>query len=65
MKIDNVAATKLTNKHRIKVRYSELRLTQQSRNVVRRIPRDWNRKIHSVNKVPRPNPPHYIYYHRI
>ncbi len=49
----------------IKVRYSEPRLNQQNGSIVRGIPRDWSKGIHSVNKVPRPNSPHCTYYHQI
>jgi hypothetical protein len=47
----------------IRVRYSEPRLNHQNGNIVKRIPRDWRRGIHSVNKVPRPNLPPCTYCH--
>jgi len=49
----------------VKVKYNEPRLHQQSESIVKRVPRDWSRRIHSVNKVPRPNLPRNIYYHQI
>jgi len=49
----------------VKVKYNEPRLNQQIESIVRRVPRDWSKRIHSVNKVPRPSPPHNIYYHQI
>ncbi len=49
----------------VKIKYSEPRLNQHSGSIIRRFPRDWSRRIHSVNKVPRPNPPRNIYYHQI
>ncbi len=49
----------------VKVKYNEPRLNQQIESIVRRVPRDWSRRIHSVNKVPRPSPPRNIYYHQI
>jgi hypothetical protein len=41
----------------IKIRYNEPRFNQQSVRIVRRVLRDWSRRIHSVNIIPRPNPP--------
>jgi len=41
----------------IRVRYNEPKLNQQNGNIVKGVPRDWNKRIHSVNKVPKPNPP--------
>jgi hypothetical protein len=49
----------------IKVKYSAPRLNQQNGSIVRGIPRDWSRGIHSVKKVPRLNYPRYTYYHQI
>ncbi len=49
----------------IRVRYSETRLNHQSGSIVIGVPRDWRRGIHSVNKVPRPNPPPCTYCHQI
>jgi hypothetical protein len=41
----------------IKVRYSEPILHQQNGSIIKGVPRDWSRGIHSVNKVPRPTSP--------
>jgi hypothetical protein len=49
----------------VKVRYSEPRFNQQSGSIVRGVLRDWSKIIHSVNKVPRPNPPHHTYWYQI
>ncbi len=49
----------------VKIKYSEPRLNQQSGSIVRGVPRDWSKKIHNVNRVPRPNPPHCTYCHQI
>jgi hypothetical protein len=49
----------------VKVRYNEPKLNQHNGSMVRRIPRDWSRKIHNVNIVPRPNPPQCTYCHQI
>jgi hypothetical protein len=34
-------------------------------NIARRVPRDWSKGIHSVNKVPRPNSSRCMYWHQI
>ncbi len=47
------------------VRYSEPMLNQHSGSIVKRDPRDWDKGIHNVNKVPRPNPPCCTYCHQI
>jgi hypothetical protein len=47
----------------VKVRYNELKLNRQNGNIVRRVPRDWSKGIHSVNKLPRPNLPRCTYCH--
>jgi hypothetical protein len=47
----------------IKVKYSEPRLNQQNGSIVKGVPRDWSRGIHSVNRVPRPNLPCCTYCH--
>jgi hypothetical protein len=47
------------------VKYSEPILNQKNGSIVRRVPRDWSRGIHSVNIVPRLNSPHCTYYHQI
>jgi hypothetical protein len=49
----------------IRVKYSEPKLNQQSGNIIRRVPRDWSKKLHSVNKVLRFNPPCCTYCHHI
>ncbi len=49
----------------VRMKYNEPRFNQQNGNIVRGVPRDWNKGIHSVNKVPRPNSPCYTYYHQI
>jgi hypothetical protein len=47
----------------VKVRYNELRLNQQSGNIIRGVSKDWNRGIHSVNIIPRPNIQRCVYCH--
>jgi len=47
----------------IRIRYSEPRLNQQNGNIVKGVPRDWSKRIHSVNRVPKPNPPCCTYCH--
>jgi hypothetical protein len=47
----------------IRVRYSELICNQQNGSIVKGVPRDWSRRIHSVNKVPRLNFPCCTYCH--
>jgi hypothetical protein len=47
------------------VRYSEPKLNQHNGSIVKRVPRDWSRGIHNVNKVPRTNFPRYTYCHHI
>jgi hypothetical protein len=49
----------------IRVRYSDPIFNQQNGIIVRGIPRDWSRRIHSVNKIPRPNSPRCTYRHQI
>jgi len=49
----------------IRVRYSEPKLNQQNGNIVKGVPRDWNRRIHNVNKVPRSNFLHCTYCHQL
>jgi hypothetical protein len=49
----------------IRVKYSEPRHNHQCGNIVRGVPKDWRRGIHSVNKVPRPNLPPCTYCHKI
>jgi hypothetical protein len=47
------------------MKYNKPKFNEQNGNSVRGVPWDWSRGIHSVNKVPRPNSPHYKYYHYI
>jgi hypothetical protein len=49
----------------IRVRYNEPILNQQNENIVRGVSKDWSKRIHNVNKVPRPNFPHCTYCHQI
>jgi len=49
----------------IKVRYNEPKHNHQCGSIVRGVPRDWRKGIHSVNKVPRPNLPPCTYCHQI
>jgi hypothetical protein len=39
----------------VKVKYNELKINQHYGSIVRGVPRDWSRGIHSVRIVPRPN----------
>jgi hypothetical protein len=47
------------------MKYNEPIFNQQNERMVKRIPRDWNKHIHNVNKLPRPNFPRCTYYHQI
>jgi hypothetical protein len=47
------------------MRYNEPKVNQQNGSIISGVPRDWCRKIHSVNKVPRPNFSHCTYCHQI
>jgi hypothetical protein len=49
----------------VKVTYSEPIINQQNGSINSEVPRDWNRGIHNVNKIPRPNFPCYTYCHQI
>ncbi len=49
----------------VRVRYNEPILNHQSGSIVRGVPRDWSKGIHSVNRVPRLNLPQCTYYHKI
>ncbi len=49
----------------IRIKYSEPRLNEHSGNIVERVPRDWDKRIHNVNNIPRPNPPCCTYCHQI
>jgi hypothetical protein len=46
-----------------RMKYSEPRFNQQNGRIVKGVPRDWNRGIRSVNKIPRPNSPRCTYCH--
>ncbi len=37
----------------VRVRYNEHKFNQHNGSIVRKVPRDWNKGIHSVNRVPR------------
>jgi hypothetical protein len=45
------------------VRYNEPKLNQQNGSIVKGVPRDWSKRIHSVNRVPRFKPPRCTYCH--
>jgi hypothetical protein len=47
----------------IRINYSEPRHNHQCGSIVKGVPGDWRRGIHSVNKVPRPNLPPCTYCH--
>ncbi len=47
----------------VRIMYSEPIFNHQSGSIVRGVPRDWNKGIHSVNRGPRPNPPQCTYCH--
>jgi hypothetical protein len=49
----------------VTMKYSELEFNQHNGSIVRKVPRDWSRGIHSVNKVPKPKFPHCTYCHQI
>ncbi len=49
----------------IRMKYSEPIVNQQNGSINSGVPRDQSRRIHNVNKVPRPNSPRYTYYHQI
>jgi hypothetical protein len=49
----------------VKARYNEPKFNQQNGSIVRGVPRDWSKGIHSVNKVPKPNSPRCTYCHKI
>jgi hypothetical protein len=49
----------------IKMKYTKPLFNQQNGKIVKGVPRDWNKRIHRVNKVPRPNSPHCTYCHQI
>jgi hypothetical protein len=41
----------------VRKKYNEPIFNHQSGSIVKGVPRDWSKGIHSVYKVPRPNPP--------
>jgi hypothetical protein len=47
----------------IRVKYSEPIFNQRNGNIVKGVPRDWSKKIHSANIIPKPNPPCCTYCH--
>jgi hypothetical protein len=47
----------------IRMKYSELKFNQQNGSIFRGVPRDWNRRIHNVIRVPSPNSPRCTYCH--
>jgi hypothetical protein len=49
----------------IRVRYNEPKFNQHSGNIVKGVSRDWRRRIHNVNTIPRPNLQQCTYYHHI
>jgi hypothetical protein len=49
----------------VRVKYNELIFNKKNGSIVRGVPRDLSRGIHSVNKVPKPNYPRCTYCHQI
>jgi sulfatase maturation enzyme AslB (radical SAM superfamily) len=49
----------------IRMKYNEPKFNQQNRSIVNGVPKDWSKRIHNVNKVPRPNSPRCTYCHQI
>jgi hypothetical protein len=49
----------------VRIKYNEPKVNQKNGNIISGIPRDWSKRIHSVNKVPRLNSPCCTYYHQI
>jgi hypothetical protein len=49
----------------VRVKYNEPRFNHHNENIIKRVPRDWSKEIHSVNRIPRPNSPHCTYCHQI
>jgi hypothetical protein len=49
----------------IKVWYNEPRFNQENGSIVRGVPRDWSRGIHSGNSIPRPKFSRFTYCHKI
>jgi hypothetical protein len=45
----------------IRMRYNEPIVNQQNGSIISGVPRDWNKGIHNVNRVPKPNYPHCTY----
>jgi hypothetical protein len=49
----------------VRIRYNELKVNQQNGNIMRGVPKDWSKGIHSVNIVARLNFPRCTYCHQI
>jgi hypothetical protein len=49
----------------IRMRYNEPRFNEWNGNIIKGVPRDWSKGIHTVNKVLRPNFPRCTYCHKI
>ncbi len=49
----------------VKMKYSEPKVHQQNGSINNGVPRHWNKVMHCVNKVPRPNSPRCTYCHQI
>jgi hypothetical protein len=49
----------------VKVTYNEPKFNQHNEILVRGVPMDWSRVVHSVNRIPRPHFPFCTYYHWI
>jgi hypothetical protein len=47
----------------VRMRYNEPRFNQQNGSIIRRVPRDWRKRIYDVNKIPKPNFPCCTYCH--
>jgi len=47
----------------VRVKYNEPKVNQQNGSIMNGVPRDWSRRIHIVNKVPRQNSPRCTYCH--
>jgi hypothetical protein len=47
----------------VRMKYNEPKFNQQNGRIVKGVPRDWNRGIRTMNKVPRPNSPCCTYCH--
>jgi hypothetical protein len=47
----------------VRVKYDKPRFSQQNGSIVRGVLKDWNKEIHSMNRVPRLISPCCTYYH--